>query len=306
VVRVEEIIGLAFCLGLINSFDVPARQSMTLDMVGRDDLRSAIALNSMMFNAARIIGPSVAGALIALVGEGVCFSLNAVSFAAVLTSLVLMRFEPRPRRPSQHPLREIAEGYRYSFRTTDIRASLMLVAASAVFGAAYLSLMPAFARDLLGGTSTVYGTLMTSVGAGALIGAWFLPRISDQRLPYAPAAAALSFGVSLIAFGHSHWLWLSVLLLLPTSASLMLLGGTTNTIIQMVAPEHYRGRVISHYTQSFMGMMPWGALLLGFIASRAGVTTAVTFGASVVIAAALFSTFMRRRGGFAAGRAPAE
>lgn len=306
VVKVEEIIGLALCLGLINAFDVPARQSMTLDMVGREDLRHAIALNSMMFNSARIIGPSIAGALIALVGEGICFSINAISFAAVLTSLILMRFAPRARRPAQHPLREIADGYRYSARTPEVRASLLLVAAASVFGAAYLSLMPAFARDLLHGTSTVYGTLMTSVGAGALVGAWFLPRFSERNLVYAPIGAALAFGVCLIGFGHSHWLWLSVLILLPMSAALMLLGGTTNTIIQMVAPERYRGRVISHYTQSFMGMMPWGALLLGTIASHAGVTTAVTFGGTVVIAAALLALVIRRGGGFAIHPAPAE
>jgi predicted MFS family arabinose efflux permease len=294
-VRVSEIIALAFCLGLINAFDVPTRQSMTLDMVEKEDLRQAISLNSMMFNLARIIGPSIAGALIAIVGEGVCFAFNATSFAAVLTSLYLMRLPARPPRVNQRALREILDGYRYSFGTPQLRTSLMLVAVSSMFGAAYLTMMPAFARDLLHGQSTAYGTLMTSVGAGALIGAYMLSRIHERHLMFAPIVSAIAFGGFLILFAHSHMLWLSALLLLPTAASLMLLGGTTNTIIQLVSAERYRGRVISHYTQSFMGMMPWGALLLGSLASRMGVSNAVTIGAVVVIASGLLAYFNRRR-----------
>ena len=294
IVQVWEIIALAFGLGLINSVDVPTRQSMTLDMVGREDLRHAIALNSMMFNLARVVGPSLAGALIAIVGEGVCFSLNALSFAAVLTSLLLMQFAPRKRPPAQHPLREMIAGYRYSFSHPQIRTALMLVGVSSMFGAAYLSMLPAFTRDILHGASTSYGTLMTSVGAGALIGAYILSRIHERWLQFAPVAASFCFGVCLILFAHSHVLWVSVALLLPTACSLMLLGGTTNTIIQIAAGEHYRGRVISHYTQSFLGMMPWGSLLLGSIAGRLGVATAVTIGGSVVVAAAAFAAFTKR------------
>lgn len=295
IVRVSEIIALAFCLGLINSFDVPSRQSMTLDMVAKEDLRHAISLNSMMFNLARIIGPSLAGALIAVVGEGVCFALNAVSFAAVLTSLLLMSLPKRHPRVAGNALREIRAGYRYSLSTPQLRTSLMLVAVSSMFGAAYLTLMPAFARDILHGQSTSYGMLMTSVGAGALIGAYALSRIPERALMFAPIMAGAAFGLCLILFSHSHMLWLSVLLLLPTAASLMLLGGTTNTIIQLVSAEAYRGRVISHYTQCFMGMMPWGSLLLGSLASRLGVTMAVTIGGSVVMASALLAFLYRRK-----------
>ncbi len=306
VVRVDEIIALALCLGLINSFDVPSRQSMTLDMVSKEDLRHAISLNSMMFNMARIVGPALAGALIAFVGEGICFALNAVSFAAVLTSLVLMRFPERKRRQTEHPLTEIVAGYRYSFSTPQLRVSLMLVAVSSMFGAAYLTLMPAFARDILHGSSTAYGTLMTSVGAGALMGAYALSRIPERHLMFAPILAGLTFGLGIILFAQSHALWLSVLLLLPTAASLMLLGGTTNTIIQMVSAESYRGRVISHYTQSFMGMMPWGSLLLGALASRWGVSTAVTIGGAVVVASALVAYFNRRGTAWTMEQVPAE
>jgi predicted MFS family arabinose efflux permease len=286
VVQVWEIIALAFGLGFINAFDIPSRQAMTLDMVGRSDLRHAIALNSMMFNLARVIGPSLAGALIAIVGEGVCFALNAASFAAVLTSLLLMRIPRRPRRQNAHALREIAEGYRYSLGEPRIRSALALVAVSSCFGAAYLSMLPAFARDLLHGDSTSYGTLMTAVGVGALMGAYALSRVHERWLTMAPVLAAASFGLGLTLFSHSHMLWLSVALILPTAFSLMMLGGTTNTIIQLEATEHMRGRVISHYTQSFLGMMPWGSLMLGAIANRVGVAGAVTFGGAVVMLAA--------------------
>ncbi len=294
VVQVWEIIALAFGLGLINAFDVPTRQAMTLDMVGRGDLRHAIALNSMMFNLARVIGPSLAGAVIALVGEGLCFALNAVSFAAVLTSLILMSLPVRPPRIHATALREIAEGYRFSLASPQIRTSLMLVAVSSCFGAAYLSLMPAVARDLLHGNAASYGELMAGVGVGALFGAYGLSLIRERWLTLAPVLAALAFGLSLIAFSYSRMMWLSVLLLLPTAASLMLLGGTTNTIIQIAAGEQFRGRVISHYTQSFLGMMPWGALLLGWVATRIGVADSVTLGGLVVMASAALAWFTRR------------
>jgi predicted MFS family arabinose efflux permease len=266
---------------------------MTLDMVGREDLRHAIALNSMMFNLARVIGPSLAGALIAVVGEGVCFAFNAVSFGAVLTSLLLMRIPQRPPRVNKHALREIADGYRYSLGEPRIRSALMLVGVSSCFGAAYLSLLPAFARDLLHGDATSYGTLMTSVGAGALIGAYGLSRIHERWLTLAPILASACFGLGLIAFSHSHMLWVSVALLMPTACSLMLLGGTTNTVIQLAAAEHMRGRVISHYTQSFLGMMPWGALLLGYVAGRIGVADAVTIGGTIVVLSAGIAWFNR-------------
>ncbi|MBV8976473.1 MAG: MFS transporter [Alphaproteobacteria bacterium] len=285
-VHVWEIVALAFGLGFINAFDIPSRQAMTLDMVGREDLRHAIALNSMMFNLARVIGPSIAGALIVVVGEGVCFALNAASFAAVLTSLLLMRIAQRPPRVNDHALREIADGYRYSLDNARIRSALILVAVSSCFGAAYLSLLPAFARDLLHGEATSYGTLMTAVGCGALIGAYSLSRIHERWLTLAPILASGCFGMGLIAFSHSHSLFVSALLLLPTACSLMILGGTTNTQIQLAAAEDMRGRVISHYTQCFLGMMPWGSLLLGAIAHRIGVANAVTIGGAVVTVAA--------------------
>jgi MFS family permease len=294
IVQVWEIVLLAFGLGFINAFDVPTRQAMTIDMVGHGDLRHAIALNSMMFNLARVIGPSVAGALIAVVGEGVCFGLNALSFAAVLVSLVLMRFPPRQRHEQKHPLHEIAEGYRFSVSNPMIRISLMLVAVSSCFGASYLTLMPAFAGGVLHGGPGGYGTLMASVGVGAFIGAYGLSLIRERWLAVAPAIAAFAFGVGLIAFSLSRELWLSIACVIPTAFSLMMLGGTSNTIVQIAAGERFRGRVISHYTQAFMGMMPWGALLLGALAGRIGIAQAVTFGGAVVMASAVLAWLFSR------------
>jgi len=293
VVQVWEIIALAFGLGLINAVDIPTRQSMTLDMVGRPDLRHAIALNSMMFNLARVVGPALAGFLLKIVGAGVCFSLNALSFGAVLTSLFFMRIPVRPRRVNDHALREILDGYRYSFGQPKIRSALTLVGVSSCFGAAYLTLLPAFAGDLLRGDATTLGTLWSCIGLGALVGAYALSLIRERWLVLAPILASAVFGLCLIAFSHSHVLWLSAALLLPTAFSLMLLGGTTNTIIQLTANEHMRGRVISHYTQSFLGMLPWGSLMLGSIAGRVGVADAVTFGGLVVMISAAVAYFNR-------------
>ena len=294
VVRVWEIVALAFGLGFINAFDVPTRQAMIFDMVGADDLRPAIAVNSMMFNLARIVGPSLAGAVIALTGEGWCFALNAVSFGAVLTSLLLIRLTPRPARRHQRPLDEIVEGYRYSLHHRLIRVSLMLVAASSCFGAAYLTLMPAFTKDMLHGSAAHYGWLMASVGTGAFIGAWGLSLIKERWLALTPVIAGAAFAIGMMVFAQSQTLWQAMAALVPTGMSLMILGGTSNTIIQIAAGERFRGRVISHYTQCFMGMMPWGALILGFLAERFGVREAITWGGSVVLAASTVAWLMRR------------
>ncbi len=287
VIHVWEIVALAASMGLINAFDVPTRQALTFEMVGREDLRNAIALNSVMFNLARVVGPTMAGLIIALAGEGVCFALNAASYAAVLASLIMMRLAPREKHPAKHPLRELAAGAAYAWHTRQIRVALMLVAVSSCFGAAYIPLMPAVARDVLHQGSRGLGLLMGSIGVGALIGAYALARIHERHLTLTPILAAASFGVSLILFSHSHWLPLSMLLALPCAFSLMLLGGSTNTILQTGSADHMRGRVLAFYTMAFIGMMPWGSLLLGWIASRLGVSAAISLGGSVCILGAI-------------------
>ena len=294
-VQVWEVMALALCMGLINAFDVPTRQAFTIDMVGREDLRHAIALNSIMFNLARIVGPTAAGILVAVAGEGVCFALNSVSYAAVLTSLVLMHVAAKPKRVTEHPLRELKAGAAYAWRTRQIRVSLMLVAVCGAFGAAYIPLMPAVARDVLHQGSEGLGFLMGSVGAGALLGAYALARLHERHLTLAPVLAAASFGASLILFSNSHSLALSMALLLPTAFSLMLLGGSTNTILQTVAEDHFRGRVISFYTMSFVGMMPWGSLILGTLASHIGIGHAITIGGAMCMLGAAAAYFDRAR-----------
>ncbi len=295
IVQVWEVIVLAASMGLINSFDVPTRQAFTIEMVGREDLRNAIALNSVMFNLARIVGPGAAGLLVAFAGEGVCFALNAISYGAVLTSLLLMHVEPRVIRKQGHPLRELQAGAVYAWNTHAIRVSLLLVAVSSCFGGAYLALMPAFARDVLHENSVGLGMLMGSVGVGALCGAYALSRLHERHLTLAPILAAGGFGLGLILFAQSHSLYLSIALILPTSFCMMLLGGTTNTIIQTVADDHFRGRVVSFYAMSFMGMMPWGALLLGTLAAHIGIGEAITAGGAVCILAAVAAWFDNAR-----------
>jgi len=290
-VQVWQVIALAFSMGLINAFDVPTRQAFTIDMVGREDLRNAISLNSVMFNLARVIGPTAAGLLVAVAGEGVCFAINSLSYAAVLTSLILMQVAPRPPRATEHPLRELKDGAAYAWRTRQIRVSLMLIAVCSAFGAAYIPLMPAVARDVLHQGSDGLGFLMSSVGAGALIGAYALARIHERHLTLTPIIAAACFGASLIAFSNSHSLPLSMALLLPVAFSLMLLGGSTNTIIQTVAEDRMRGRVVAFYTMGFIGMMPWGSLLLGSIAGHLGVSAAITIGGCMCIVAAIGAYF---------------
>jgi MFS family permease len=248
-----------------------------------------------MFNLARIVGPSAAGLLVAIAGEGVCFALNALSYGAVLTGLVLMRVQTRPRPVAEHPLRELQAGIVYVWTTRPIRVALLLVAVSSCFGASYLALMPAFARDVLHQGSEGLGFLMATVGVGALCGAYALARLHERHLALTPIMSAAGFGLSLIAFSHSHWLPLSIVLLLPTAFSLMLLGGSTNTIIQTATDDRMRGRVVAFYAMSFMGMMPWGSLLLGAIASRIGVADAVTIGGAVCVLGAVGAWFDWKR-----------
>lgn len=293
-IQVWEIVALALLQGFINAFDVPVRQAMTVDMVGKEDLRHAISLNSMMFNLARVVGPSIAGILIAVVGAGICFSIDAFSYGAVIVSLVLMQFMAQPARKHAAPFRAIRDGFAYVWHTRELRVSLVLIAFCSAFGAAYLSLLPAFARDVLHQGSEGLGFLYTGVGVGAFAGAYALARVPDRHLFATPVAAALLFGVSLILFSQSHWFGLSLALLLPASFSLMLLGGSTNSIIQLVSRDDMRGRVVAFYAMAFLGMMPWGALALGSVAERFGTGRAVAIGGTICILAALLAWYDRR------------
>jgi MFS family permease len=294
VIQVWMVACLALFQGFVNAFDVPIRQAMTVEMVGKEDLRHAISLNSMMFNLARVIGPPVAGILIALVGIGICFLLDAFSYGAVIVCLSLMAFAPRPARKHAQPLRAILQGFVYVWREREIRISIFLIACCSAFGAAYLTLLPAVARDVLHQGSEGLGFLYGAVGGGALLGAYTLARVPDRHLLATPVAAALCFGFSLLAFSQSHVYALSLVLIVPCAFSLMLLGGSTNSIIQLLSRDDMRGRVVALYAMGFMGMMPWGSLILGFIAEHFGTGTSIASGAGICILAALLAWADRR------------
>lgn len=292
-IQVWEVVALALFKGLVNAFDVPTRQAFTIDMVGREDLRNAISLNSIMFNLARVIGPSAAGLIIAAWGTGVCFTVDAVSYGAVLVGIFLMVVPSKTRREAGKPFTELREGFRYAWSSHTIRITLLLIAILAACGASYVSQMPAVAREVLHQGATGLGALMASIGIGALFGAYGLARVPDKYLMVTPMLASATFGLSLIAFSQSQMLWLSMLLLMPAGCSLVLLGGSSNTIIQTVSHDHVRGRVVALYTMAFMGMMPWGSLLLGWLAETIGVGRSIGLGGAVCVVAALGAYYLR-------------
>jgi MFS family permease len=285
-VRVWHVFVLASCLGVVNAFDIPARQAFVVEMVGRDDLLNAIALNSSMVNGARVLGPSVAGLLVAAVGEGWCFLLNAISYTAVITGLALMRVQPRiepERRPSHDP----TAGFRFVSRTAPVRALLILLGIVSFSGMPYAVLMPIFAEHILHGGARELGILMGASGLGALAGTLTLAtRTGVRGLGRWVATGAASFGVALILFSFSRVFWLSAVLLVPVGASMMVQMASSNTLIQAMVPDSLRGRVMAVYSMMFMGMAPFGALFAGSVAERIGAPRTVMIGGLVCIGAA--------------------
>ena len=292
-VQVWHVYTLASLLGIVNAFDMPARQSFVVEMVGREDLVNAIALNSSIFNGARTIGPAVAGVLVGVLGEGWCFFLNAVSFIAVIAGLLMMRLEPRGREAAPGPaLDRIREGFTYAATTMPIRSLLLLLGMLSLVGMPYSVLMPIFADDILGGGASSLGLLMGATGIGALCGALMLAARKRLRgLSSWVAAAAFGFGLMLVLFSMSRHFWLSALLLVPTGFCLVTAMASSNTLIQSMVPDHLRGRVMSVYSMMFMGMAPLGALGAGTVAARLGAPLTVAIGgvASMVGAAAFYA-----------------
>jgi len=287
-IRVWEIFVLAALLGVVNGFDIPVRQAFVVDMVGKDDLMNAIALNSSTFNAARIVGPAVAGILVATIGEGWCFFANGVSYVAVIVGLLLIRLPLRERRAATASAWErIAEGFRFTAKTGPIAGLLLLLGLVSLAGMPYAVLMPIFADKVLHGGSRTLGILMSASGAGALLGALSLAfRRRVRGLGRWVALAAAGFGLSLIAFSFSHSIWVSSLLLVPVGYSLMVEMASSNTLIQAMVPDALRGRVMAVYSMMFMGMAPIGALLAGFAAHVFGADWTVAAGGALCIAGA--------------------
>ena len=293
VVEVWHLIVLAVAAGLINGIDVPARQSLMVKMVGgAEDLPNAIALNSSMFNAARLVGPAIGGALIALVGEGLVFALNAVSYLAVLAALGAMRLPVDGGEAAGSVLLQIRDGFRYAFGFPPIRDVLGVLAFVSLVGIPYVVLFPVFARDVLGGDARTLGLLTSCAGAGALIGALFLASRSTIRgLGRLIVRAAGLFGISLVAFALSRDLLLSCSLLVLSGFGIMLTTASINTVLQTLVGEDMRGRVMSLYTMAFVGMTPIGSLTGGALANRFGAPFIVALGGiGCLVAAGWFAT----------------
>ena len=293
VITVAHILILQVVQGVINAFDTPARQAFVVEMVeDRSHLSNAIALNSSMVNASRIIGPSIGGVLIAAFGEGWCFALDAISYVAVIASLLAMRVEKRPARVSEtRALQELKAGFRYVTRFAPVRDSLLLLALVATMGMPYTVLMPAIAATVLHGGPHTLGLLMTSVGVGALAGAFYLAaRTSVLGLGRAMVIATITFGVGLVAFSFSRILWVSVLLLPFVGGGMMVEMAATNTIIQTIVSDEMRGRVMAFFTMAFLGTAPLGSLMAGFVAARIGpMNTVMIGGVACVIGGIIFA-----------------
>ncbi len=292
-VNIWHIMILSVVLGLINAFDMPTRQSFVIELVDdKKDLSNAIALNSTMFNAARLIGPTIAGILISIVGEGICFLINAISYIAVITALLLMKIPPTVfSSKKEKVLKGLKEGIKYAYNFKPIRALLLFIGLVSLAGMPYTVLMPIFAKDILHGNANTLGFLLGAVGIGALCGAFYLASRKtvlglDKWIPI----AASVFGFGLILFSFSQNLIFSLILMLFTGFGMMMHMASSNTLLQTIVDDDKRGRIMSLYVMSFMGTAPFGSLLSGSIASRIGTPTTVFIsGIIVLIGAAVFA-----------------
>jgi MFS family permease len=295
VITVTHVLLLQLAQGMINAFDTPARQSFVVDMIeDRAHLPNAIALNSSMVNGSRIIGPSIGGVLIAAFGEGWCFMIDAISYLAVIASLLAMRVERQPRRRVEtSAVDELRDGLRYVAGSPPIWSSLLLLAVVATMGMPYTVLMPAIAARVLHGGPHTLGFLMTASGLGALVGALYLAsRSTVLGLGRVMVLATLTFGASLIAFAMSRQLWLSLTLLPLVGGGMMIETASTNTIIQTIVDERLRGRVMAFYAMAFMGTAPIGSLFAGAVAARIGAPWTVLIGGVACLVAGVW--FSRR------------
>lgn len=293
VITLWEIIALAALQGLINAFDMPARQSFLVQMVDdRNDLSNAIAINSSMANGARLIGPAIAGLVIGAIGEGWCFLIDGVSYFAVIASLLLMRIKPlNIRRNATGMLEQMREGWHYVRTFAPIRTILLLFSILSLMGYSYAVLLPIFAAQVLHGGAYTLGWLTTASGIGALAAALSLAiRKSVVGLTRMLQIASATLGAALILFGLSHTLWLSLVLMVFVGFGMIQAASVSNTIIQALVPEDKRARVMSYYTMAFFGASPFGSLLAGMLAHRIGAPHTVIITGAFCIAGALWFT----------------
>jgi MFS family permease len=289
--RPVHIFVLATSLGVVNAFDIPARQAFVVELVQPEDLMNAIALNSSIVNGARIVGPALAGFVIAVIGEGLCFLLNAVSFLGVIGVLLRMRGLPVAMpATAQSPTARIVEGFRFVWRARPIGALLLLVGLMGLMGTPYIVLMPIFAADVLHRGAGGLGLLMGASGLGALTAALVLGmRGNVQGLGHWVALSAAGFGASLIVFSVSRTFWLSAALLVPVGFGMLMQVAASNTLIQSMTPNALRGRTMAAYSMMVLGMSPFGALLAGALATRVGPAATVAIGGGCcILGAAVF------------------
>ncbi|MFA4947978.1 MAG: MFS transporter [Candidatus Krumholzibacteriia bacterium] len=285
--QVWHLVALAVILGTINALDMPVRQSFIVQMIERkEDLGNAIALNSTMVTATRLLGPSIAGILIGAFGEGICFLVNAISYVAVIAALLAMRVAPPPARPANGRMIDgLKAGFAYVAGFAPVRDILLLLAFISLMGMPYYILMPVFAKDVLGGGAHTLGFLMGASGLGALVGTIYLAtRKSIRGFGRIISAAATVFGVGLIAFSLSHVVWLSMILVFVAGLGMMAQMACSNTIIQTIVDDDKRGRVMSLFTMAFIGMAPFGSLFAGALASRIGAPNTLAIGGGFCVA----------------------
>ena len=288
-IQVWHVMVLAVLLGIVNAFDIPVRQSFVAEMVGREDLINAIALNSSMLNGARVIGPAIAGIVVATLGEGWCFLINGLSYLAVIIGLLFITAGNQvPHEHEGSRMQTIIEGFRFVLHTKPVRALLLLLGVVSLMGMPYSVLMPIFADQILNGGARGLGILMGFSGIGALLGAVTLAgRDGVRGLGTWVMRACAGFGTSLILFSLSRMFWLSAILLVPVGFCLMVQMASSNTLIQSMVPDRLRGRVMSVYSMMFLGMAPFGALFSGLLANKLGAPLTVALGGAVCIAGAL-------------------
>ena len=289
---VWHIMCLSVFLGIVDAFDMPIRQSFMVEIVQKKDLGSAIALNSSIVNCAQLLGPSIAGILIASMGEGMCFLLNGVSYLFVIVSLIAMKITRKEKEERDiHVLEEIKEGFLYAFGFGPIRFILLLLALTSLVGIPYRVMMPIFAKDILQGGPHTLGFLMAGAGVGALTGSIYLAsRKGVPGLEKWIALAAGLFGIGLVGFSHSHVFWLSLTFVLLTGFGMMVQMASSNTVLQTVVEEDKRGRVMSLYAMAIRGMAPFGSLLVGGAASMIGApNTLMISGLLCLLGSAMFA-----------------
>lgn len=298
IIHIWQIIVLSILMGLTNAFDMPLRQAFVIQLIDKkEDLGNAISLNSSSINLALLIGPAIAGMLIASVGEGICFLLNSLSYMAAIAALLAMKIKPVPNKGKSDTnlIQEFSEGFRYAFGSILIRTIIIYLATACLIGMSYLVLMPIFAKEILNGNAQTLGFLMSAAGVGALWGALFLAgKKSAVGLELWVYIASLILGAGLLGLAFVNQLWISLILLFFIGFGMVIIIASCNTLLQNMVEQDKRGRVMSIYTMAFMGTTSLGSLCGGAIANKIGVPdTFLLAGATIIVAASIFKTKLK-------------